>query len=102
MNEDKDLNITTTNEVQADLVNLALQSLEQMTAKEIQPKYENALVDTEVEVLDISSINQDPVISPSTIENEIIRKKKKTLPIFIIIFICIILFIIFFFYKMNY
>lgn len=102
MNEDKDLNITTTNEVQADLVNLALQSLEQMTAKEIQPKYENALVDTEVEVLDISSINQDPVISPSTIENEIIRKKKKTLSIFIIIFVCIILFIIFFFYKMNY
>lgn len=102
MNEDKDLNITTTNEVQADLVNLALQSLEQMTAKEIQPKYENALVDTEVEVLDISSINQDPVISPSTIENEVIRKKKKILPIFIIIFICIILFIIFFFYKMNY
>lgn len=102
MKEDKDLNITTTNEVQADLLNLALQSLEQMTAKEIQPKYENALVDTEVEVLDISSINQDPVISPSTIENEIIRKKKKTLPIFIIIFVCIILFIIFFFYKMNY
>lgn len=102
MKEDKDLNITTTNEVQADLLNLALQSLEQMTAKEIQPKYENALVDTEVEVLDISSINQDPVISPSTIENEIIRKKKKTLSIFIIIFVCIILFIIFFFYKMNY
>lgn len=100
MKEDKDLNITTTNEVQTDLVNLALQSLEQMTAKEIQPKYENTLVNTEVEVLDIPETI--PVSYPLvTIPNsKKILKKKKKFPIIIIsiFIICAILFGIYYFF----
>lgn len=83
--ENKGLNINTTNEVQSDLVNLALQSLERMTVKEIQPGDENILMNTEVEVLDIPDIVLASDFNNAISKDEKVLKKKRALLILCII-----------------